>query len=393
MDSTAQADCCKQPSVVVDAVFPGGNIIVDQVDGARLRVHQDLRDTEGDWFYWYFRVRGAAGRTLDVEFTGSQVIANAGPAASFDGGATWQWLGLDRVRDLRAFACDVPVGCDDARFAVAIPYVESNLHAWLTSHAANPHLRRETLCRSRAGRAFELLRLGRLDGEPEHRILLAARHHCCEMTANYVLEGVMDVMLEDGATGRWYRERVGACVIPFADKDGVENGDQGKNRRPRDHARDYLGESIYPETRAVRQFVPRWSAGRLRLVADLHCPWIRGRHNEEIYQVGASDPVHAGEQARFGRILEGVRRGELPYRAVDDLPFGVDWNTGANYAAGTTLARWAPGLPEVALATSFEIPYAVAGGVLVTPERARGFGRDFAEAIKEYLNQHARIRE
>jgi len=380
-----------QPNVVVDAAFPGGNIIVDEVVGARIRVHQDLRDTEGDWFYWCFRVRGAARRRIDVEFTGSQVIANSGPAASFDGGVTWQWLGLDQVRDLRAFACDVPAGCDDARFAFAIPYVESNLRAWLTLYAANPHLRRETLCLSRAGQAVEQLRLGRLDGEPEHRIFLAARHHCCEMTANFVLEGVMDAILGNGETGCWYREHVEACVIPFADKDGVENGDQGKNRRPRDHARDYLGESIYTETRTLRQFLPTWSAGRLRFVVDIHCPWIRGRHNEEIYQVGASDPAHAGEQARFGRILERVRRGELPYCAADDLPFGVDWNTDANYAAGAALARWARGLPDVALATSFEIPYAVAGGVLVTPERARGFGRDFAEAIKEYFSQHARI--
>jgi hypothetical protein len=377
------------PNVVVDAAFPGGNIIVDEVCGARIRIRQDLRDTEGDWFYWYFRVRGAAGRTLDVEFSDSQVIGNAGPAASFDGGATWQWLGLERVRDLRAFACDVPAGCDEARFALAIPYVESNLRAWLTSHADNPHLRLETLCRSRAGRAVERLRLGCVDRDPEHRILLSARHHCCEMTANFVLEGVMDTMLGDGETGRWFRDRVEACVVPFADKDGVEQGDQGKNRRPRDHARDYLGESIYPETHAVRQFVPRWSDGRLRLVTDIHCPWIRGRHNEQIYQVGAADPVHAGEQARFGRILEDVRRGELPYRAEDDLPFGVDWNTAANYATGTTLARWASGLPDVALTTSFEIPYAVAGGVLVTPERARAFGRDLAEAIRDYLTDVA----
>lgn len=385
MNRDPSSELGNHPDVAVDAAFPGGNIIVDEVIGTHVRLHQDLRDTEGDWFYWCFRVRGAAGRTLDVEFTGSQVIASAGPAASFDGGATWQWLGLDRVRDLRAFACDVPAGCDDARFAVAIPYTESDLRAWLVAHAQNPHLRLETLCRSRAGRAVELLRLGRLDGEPDHRILLAARHHCCEVTANFVLEGAMDAILGDGATGRWFRERVEACVVPFADKDGVENGDQGKNRRPRDHARDYLGESIYPETHAVRQFVPQWSSGRLRLVADIHCPWIRGRNNETLYQVGASDPAHAGEQARFGRILEGVRRGELPYRAESDLPFGVDWNTGANYAAGATLACWARGLPEVALATSFEIPYGIAQGVIVTPERARAFGRDLAEAIKGYL--------
>ena len=53
----------------VDAGFPGGNVIVDKIDGDAVSLHQDLRDTAGDWFYWQFRVRGAEGRTLTFQFT------------------------------------------------------------------------------------------------------------------------------------------------------------------------------------------------------------------------------------------------------------------------------------------------------------------------------------
>ena len=43
------------------------------------------------------------------------------------------------------------------------------------------------------------------------------------------------------------------ALVPFVDKDGVEEGDQGKNRAPRDHNRDYAGASMYPETGALRE--------------------------------------------------------------------------------------------------------------------------------------------
>jgi hypothetical protein len=64
--------------VQVDANFPGGNIIVDRIQDDSVYVHQDLRDTKGDWFYWYFRVRGTAGRKLTVHFTGSNVLGVRG---------------------------------------------------------------------------------------------------------------------------------------------------------------------------------------------------------------------------------------------------------------------------------------------------------------------------
>jgi len=55
-------------------------------------MHQDLRDTAGDWFYWCFRVRGAVGRTFTFPFTRSNTIGVRGPAVSTDAGKTWIWL-------------------------------------------------------------------------------------------------------------------------------------------------------------------------------------------------------------------------------------------------------------------------------------------------------------
>ena len=163
------------------------------------------------------------------------------------------------------------------------------------------------------------------------------------------------------------------------------SGDQGKNRAPRDHNRDYLGESIYPEIAALRALMPEWSRGRLDAGFDLHCPWIRGTHNDCIYIVGAADQRVWAEQQKLGAILERVRRGALPYQASDNLPFGRAWNVAENEPTGMSCSRWLAGLLGTRLAASLEIPYAAARGVQVTAESARTFGADLARAAAEYL--------
>ena len=134
-------------------------------------------------------------------------------------------------------------------------------------------------------------------------------------------------------------------MIPFVDKDGVKDGDQGKNRKPRDHNRDYVGESVHIETAVIRERVPDWSAGKLKVAIDLHCPWIRMNRNETIYLVGSESEAQWQEQMRFSHILEAERTG--------GLPFGMEWNTAENYAVGKSFGRWTSELSGVQLATAW----------------------------------------
>jgi hypothetical protein len=168
------------------------------------------------------------------------------------------------------------------------------------------------------------------------------------------------------------------------DKDGVEDGDQGKNRRPHDHNRDYAGDSIHESVAALRRFAPDWSGERLKVVLDLHCPWIRGPHNECIYMVGSPSAANWESIQAFGRVLEQTRCGPLPYSCSDNLPFGQAWNTYDGPLK--TCQRWAQGFSSVALAATLEFPYANVGAHTVTPEGARLFGRDLASALKSFLS-------
>lgn len=380
-NAAASTQSAGSGAVQIDADFPGGNIVVERIQGHEVYLHQDLRDTEGWWFYWCFRVRGAAGQELLFHFTNKNVFAAHGPAASLDGGRSWHWLGAGVIQG-DSFRFAVPEHADEVRFCLAMPYLEENLRQFLRRHEGNPHLRLAEHCVTRKGRTTERLHLGSIAEEPQYRVLLTCRHHACEMMVNWVLEGLMDMVLGPGDDGHWFCRQVEMVAIPFMDKDGVEDGDQGKNRKPHDHNRDYLGESIYPSVAALKAFAPQWSQGKLRMTLDLHCPYIRGGGNDHIFLVGQPNAAIQAQIDRFSGLLAAAASGPLPYDPKYNIPFGTSWNTAAEPRKSS---RWAASIPGVALASTLEFPYATAGGKEVNIATARRFGQDLARAIRRFL--------
>ena len=378
--------CCvdrARADVRIDVDYPGGNIVVERIEGDVVDLQQDQRDTKRWWFYWNFRVRGAAGRTLTFRFTNGNVFGTRGPAVSLDEGRTWSWLGIEAVNDL-SFRYTFARDADSVRFAFSLPYLEADLKRFLARYEGNPHLVVRELCTSRKGRPIERIHIGKLSGEPSCRVLVACRHHACESTASYVLEGMMAAFLADSDDGRWFRENVEVLVVPFMDKNGVEEGDQGKGREPRDHNRDYSGVSLYPSVATLREFVPEWSAGRLRCALDIHSPYIR---DQKIFLVGSGHEQIWKEQMIFSKLLESQTDLALPFQSADNIPFGKAWNTANNFKEGKSFKQWADELPGIRLSSTMEIPYANVGKATVTTQALRAFGGNLVPAMRRYLEQ------
>jgi len=372
-------------SLKIDCDFPGGNIIVDNILNDTVLLHQDLRDTSHDWFYWCFRLRGAEGLKLHFNFTQSRAIGVRGPAISYNAGITWEWLGIDCVHE-NTFVFTVPSDQPEVRLSFAMPYQESDWLRFISRFTENTLLSRHALCKTSKERNVEYIVLGKPDTEPQHRLVITCRHHCCEMMVNYALEGIIQWMLEsDDNNAGWLRDNVQMLIIPFVDKDGVEDGDQGKDRKPRDHGRDYDENGIYASTRAIQDLLPVWGNGLLRVCMDLHCPWISGRHNEEIYLVGSVNDRIAKEEKRFSKIMESTTIDSLPFRAEDYLAYGTEWNTGTNYANGKSFTRWAADLPGVMMASAIEIPYANIGGKEANRSSLVELGKNIGMALAQYL--------
>lgn len=365
----------------LDAEFPGGNIVVERVDGDTVHLRQDPRDTEGHWFHWAFRVRGAEGRSVRFVFTDGDVIGARGPAVSVDDGASYRYLGLDRVHGA-SFSYDFGESEDSVRFAMAIPYQDADLDAFLARDEAGRAVRTEVLCRTERGREVRAIVCGE-DSAP-HKLLLTSRHHACESLATHSLEGLLRAAVAEDTLGHWFRTRAQILAVPFMDLDGVEDGDQGKNRRPHDHNRDY-GEGIYASVRALKALVPAWSDGARTVALDLHCPYLKGGDtNEEVYFVGSADEANWQRTQEFCETLEEVQRGPIRYSQSSNVPYGTAWNVRETGIADSC-SSWMASQRTVHFATSIEIPYANAGGLEVNARTARACGRDLARAFRVYV--------
>lgn len=373
----------------IDCKFPGGNIIVHDMEGDLINVSPDLRDTEGGWFYWAFRLCGAAGRHLRFHFNICNPVGMRGPAISTDGRKTWHWTTEPWTID--SFEITVPADCDEIYLAFAPTYTQENWDRFmetLPSFAPDGSYEAGYFTESRKGRKVELFHIGPSPDDADKVAVFTARHHCCEMIASWVMEGVIAAILK-GETEEtlWLRDHASISFVPFVDKDGVEDGDQGKNRRPHDHNRDYT-EFLYPETTAVARLVSRLQKEYGVVSAlDLHCPWIRDYPNDIVYMPGSANPRSEECQIAFGNILETcIPEGSLPFFQKNFYPYGTGWNVASNYTQGLSFTAWAAA-NGIGLTSSVETAYASASDAVVTPGAARLLGNGIAIALARYMRQ------
>ncbi len=361
--------------------FPGGNLLVDKIKGDTIWVRPDLRDTNGDWFYWCFAVNQAKGKTLTFILTKPNCLTSKGPAISTGRGNHWTWINPDHSWD-STFTYTFKTN-EEVRFSMGMPYTQTQFQKFIEPYLKSEFVTLDTLATTKGGRSVERLTLKSKSGIVKYKVLIATRHHACEMMGNYEMEGIITEILKD----EWLKNNVEFCLIPFMDKDGVENGDQGKLRIPHDHNRDYSGVSIYSTVAALRNWVPAWSENKLVVALDLHCPWIKGEDNENIYVVGSPDEKIALQQQLFCNILKSTNNGELKISGKSYFPYGKSWNSAEKATPGLSFSKWSARLEGVRLPISIEFPYSNNEGQTITQENARAFGIDLARAIKKYLIQ------
>ncbi len=340
----------------INTDFPGGNVLVQKIDGARADLAPDLRGGKA-WFYWHFEATvsapGRASFILPDKVAGFEHggIGYQGPAISEDAGKNWRWLGVDHV-DGPGFFYDF-TRAGSVRFSVTIPYLQQDLDAFLKTHAGNPNLATSVLTKSRNGRAVELLQVGK-PGPVRQAVLLTARHHACETLASYALEGFVAAAIAETPEAHRFRDQYVLYVVPFVDKDGVEEGDQGKNRSPHDHNRDYGDGSIFPEVDAIEKLA---DDKNIRFLQDLHCPTLRMKDHQIMYFVGTRQ-MPANNEANVKAFAAHIKP-ELP----SNSPVGpaVWLKTREAQQRGSNCNRYFSYRKGTIMACTLEIPYAPPG--------------------------------
>ncbi len=373
----------EKTAIRIDAAFPGGNILVNKVEDDTVTLGPEQRDSLLPWFYWYYRVRGASGRKLAFEL-GKDNMGVRGPAVSIDKGQTWNWLGAEAVTE-GTFNFTFPAGAEEVRFSVGMPYLRADLDQCLARHKDDPFLQVETLTRTRKGREVPVVRVRDLSKKARYTVAITSRHHCCEMMASYVVEGLLEGALANDPAGRWLRANAEFLFVPMMDTDGVEDGDQGKNRAPLDHNRDYaVASPRYPEVAALKDLLPAWTEGRPLVFLDLHDPALRTDIHETVHFLEPEERDMAARMDKLCTYLERDQQGPIIYRKAHNLRFGSGYNT--HMARPSPLsAGWARSLPNTLLGCTVEIAYANAAGCEVNTHSGRELGRDMALALSNFL--------
>ena len=371
--------------------FPGGNIKVVEKTGNKATITQDYRDSDW-WFYWNFGVRGAEGKTIIFNFVNSgDIIGFRGPAASFDGGNTWKWLGSDGVKRRKSassFEFSFPKDAKDVRFAFCIPYMPTDFDAFIKKA---PAIKKHFLGKTKKGRENYYYTLGNPDGKL--KIFLTSRHHACESTGTYAMQGILEEFLKNSTPSCALLKDAEIIAVPFMDLDGVLDGDQGKSRKPHDHNRDYSESPIYPSVAAFKSLYNKASESAETVVAlDLHSPWMfRGGKSDTNNRAYFVEPLGAKLEnlRRFSGLLESETmkgEGRIVHKTGWDVKYGTLWNKG-NAIKSRTFSVWTGKHPKAEFTSSFETPYSENEGTKITRENLLGLGADFAKALEKYFRQ------
>ena len=347
--------------------FIGGNAEILEVTPSRVLFRPQLRDTKGQWFYWAFCVKGAQGLTVTFDMAPLAFVGRFGAAVSHDL-ESWHWSGHTETG--REFVYTFGPDEDCVYFAHDMLYQPPRFHAFCERLG----LREDVLCLSEKATPIPAVRFG----EGTRQILLTARHHCCESTGSYVLEGVLEALHADLLSG--FR----VCAVPFVDIDGVLAGDQGKNRIPHDHNRDYTDAPLYAGVQALQVI----AADPATCVAfDFHAPNHLGGRNDHAFLVYKAGHT-LGAQLRFGKLFQSeLTVDAFRYNPMRDMPAEVEWNSGRVMSG--SFSGFCSVQPHIELCCTLETAYFGLTDNPVTQERLVSMGRAFGRALLRWLRERS----
>ncbi|MHC1695911.1 MAG: M14-type cytosolic carboxypeptidase [Eubacteriales bacterium] len=344
--------------------FPGGNIDVISVENDVVCIKPQFRDTSCKWFYWAFKVSGAAGRTMTFDLSPLPFVGYHGPAVSHDLD-NWSWAG--GIDGYSRFSYTFKEDEDSVYFAHDMLYSIKRFDSFIKRTG----LHTETLCVSEKGREVPVVRFGK----GKDVILLTARHHCCESTGSYVLEGVLEELMRDPI------QNYTVMAVPFVDIDGVAQGDQGKCRKPHDHNRDYTASPIYSCVRSIKALI---ADNPVRYAFDLHSPWhFSGRNDKLFFVRGREEDMD--KYLLLGELFERESGGAaMKYSREDDIDPNKEWNTREDGPL-MSFSGYCEGREGMELALSTETTYFGLHDDIVSQDKLVRSGWAFARALREYI--------
>ncbi|XZE43038.1 M14 family zinc carboxypeptidase [Pirellulaceae bacterium SH467] len=255
----------------VDALFENASPLwYEQDERGALQIHL-LYDHERDSpnraaGHIHFRVHGNAGTTVRTEFNNLENVWNGLPGSVArellsvvisEDGKEWESLPLKPTEDGRVFGM-IPLRNGSIYVARVEPYRLSDCDALLEKLRKTAGVSIETIGKTVEGRPLEVVQIGSLSAP--HRVFLRARAHPWEAGGNWVIEGLVERLLQRDEETRRILEKVSFAILPMANKDGVARGRTRFNSRGKDLNRDWGNPAdpvLSPENQALESWLQR----------------------------------------------------------------------------------------------------------------------------------------
>ena len=339
--------------------------------------------------HWHLRLRVAEGAASDVTVRFADVMncwnGREAPAmrnepvravVSADGQT---WTGLDgRRSEVAGFAIefDVPVSGEVAHFAILVPYTEADLDDLLARVGPCSQARVYQMGATVEGRSLAMLELGRVDAPAS--VFLRARAHPWETGGSWLIEGLVNRLIDGSAESQAILDQVRFCIQPMANRDGVHRGMSRFTVTGIDPNREWDAQIphdpvLAPENASLANwFAEQARLGQVpRLAIDLH--------NDGGGQLHLSHPPQdeAGHRERMG-CLEELLRAHTWFR---------EGHTGHGFRNPGTFGE---GLSEIygIDAIIWELRHNHAEGLGRQPLAAdwQRLGADFADVVRQFFH-------
>lgn len=387
-------ECAMADVPKVSCDFEGGNVCAVSVERHDNEWHVRFAadphgGTEALWFY--FRVDGNAGDAFKLILTNAELcLGGRGDWGRVHPVVRHLREGKQKTEDWQRCNGGVMHELPDGRFEVSwdvqsltgsfefafcYPYTHRELKE--TLDACKGYWRCDAIGVTQKGRS--ILRVSNSYGSEKRDrpgVYIVARQHSGETPGSWVLDGLLR-----SAASNLSPDKLLIWAVPFANLDGVVDGDYGKDPHPIDLNRAWFSPLPMRHEAAVMQADIERFAKRCKLIAaiDLHAP---GALEADGAYFQLLKPTRA--EAEAVKSFVGILAKHLPKELMHKEPFRIAqypsrWNEQGTFSHWMW-DRFA--IPAVVL----EVPYSKSRETLLQVEHYRQLGAALLEGLKEYAS-------
>ena len=258
----------KTPLIYIDNSFDNASQFNWELDAnGVVNIYQNYDHQREDFNraseHWHFLVEAKAGSDITIMMQNFANVYDGRPytfnkdvtlCVVSDDGKKWRHIDVEVLNNIRT-KFTVHMNSDSLFVASVEPYGTTNLKKLLSQIEGNSKVNIETIGKSVQGRDISIIRIG--DENAPHRVFIRARAHPWEAGGNWVVEGIVDELL-NGKSAKKYLDNYVVYILPMANIDGVANGKTRFNMRGIDLNRGLnkiANKKLAPENYAMEQWL------------------------------------------------------------------------------------------------------------------------------------------